>query len=55
MATEIKRAAYNRLKGKIQGFVVGLGGRDVTKEMIEQIVFDIKKEKDNKMHFIGCN
>jgi pyruvate ferredoxin oxidoreductase alpha subunit len=55
LATEIKRAAYNRCKGKIQSFVVGLGGRDVTKEMIEQIVFDIKKDKTSQMHFIGCN
>ncbi|MDD5341387.1 MAG: pyruvate ferredoxin oxidoreductase [Patescibacteria group bacterium] len=55
LATEIKRAAYNRLKGKIQSFVVGLGGRDVTKEMIEQIAFDIKKDKGNEMHFVGCS
>ena len=55
LATEIKRAAYNQGKGKIQSFVVGLGGRDVTKEMIEQIVFDIKKDKTSKIHFIGCN
>ncbi|MBN1325607.1 pyruvate ferredoxin oxidoreductase [Candidatus Falkowbacteria bacterium] len=54
LATEIKRAAYNQTKAKIQSFIVGLGGRDVTKEMIEQIIFDIKKDKTNKMHFISC-
>ncbi len=55
LATEIKRAAYNRLKVKIQSFVVGLGGHDVTKEMIEQIVFDIKKDKTSGIHFVGCS
>jgi pyruvate ferredoxin oxidoreductase alpha subunit len=55
LAAEVKRAAYNRCKGKIQSFIVGLGGRDVTKEMIEQIIFDIKKDKGSKTHFVGCS
>lgn len=52
LASDIKRAAYNNLKSKIQSFIVGLGGRDVSKKMIKDIVLKVKS-KDNKTLFIG--
>ena len=52
LALEIKAAAQNKTKAKIQNFVVGLGGRDVTKEMIKKIIVEVKK-KDDKIKFIG--
>jgi len=52
LASEVKRAGYNKLRSKIQGFAVGLGGRDVSKEMIADIVNKVKG-KENKVQFIG--
>ncbi|MFC1678191.1 pyruvate ferredoxin oxidoreductase [Patescibacteria group bacterium] len=52
MALEVAATSKNRLKAKIQSFVVGLGGRDITRDMIKKIV-DQVKEKDDKMKFIG--
>ncbi len=52
LATDIKRGAYNKLNSKIQNFIVGLGGRDVSKEMIKKIITEVKF-KDNKVKFIG--
>lgn len=52
LAADVKTAAYGKLKAKIQSFVVGLGGRDVTKEMIKKIIKEVKKS-DNKVRFIG--
>jgi len=52
LAADLKRASYNKLKSKIQSFVVGLGGRDVSKKMIEKIITQVKA-KDNKTQFIG--
>jgi len=52
LATEIKAASFGKLKGKIQSFVVGLGGRDVTYEMIDNIISLVKK-KDNEIKFVG--
>jgi pyruvate ferredoxin oxidoreductase alpha subunit len=52
LAGEIKRAGYGNLKAKIQSFVVGLGGRDVTREMIKKIIQQIKA-KDKSLKFIG--
>jgi pyruvate ferredoxin oxidoreductase alpha subunit len=61
LASEIKRAVYNKLsakggsasggKTKIQSFIVGLGGRDVSQKMIEQIIKDVTG-KENKIKFI---
>ncbi len=47
LATEIKRALYGG-KTKVQSVVTGLGGRDITKEMIKQTI----KEKTNNFKFI---
>lgn len=52
LATELKRSAYNNLKSKIQSFIVGLGGRDVSQKMIEKIITQVKL-KDNSTKFIG--
>lgn len=52
LATEIKAACLGKTRGKIQSFVVGLGGRDVTKEMIKKII-KTAQTKDEKMRFIG--
>lgn len=42
LATEVKSAVGNKLKVKIQSFVVGLGGRDITKKMVKDIAKKIK-------------
>lgn len=52
LAGEIKRAACGKLKAKIQSFIIGLGGRDTTKEMIKKIIKETAK-KDVKMKFVG--
>ena len=52
LATDIKRAVYNKLNSKIQSFIVGLGGRDVSKKMIVDIVNNVKS-KESKVQFIG--
>ena len=52
LAAEIKSAAYNKIKTKIQSFIIGLGGRDVTADTLKEIIKLVKK-KDNKAKFIG--
>ena len=42
LATEIKAAVGNKLKAKIQSFVVGLGGRDITKKIVKDIAKKVK-------------
>ena len=51
LATEMKRALYNEKKN-ISSFVVGLGGRDITKEMIKKIAVQAKN-KNSKTVFVG--
>lgn len=51
LAGEIKRAAYGKLQAKIQSFIIGLGGRDVTREMIKDITKNATK-KDAGMKFV---
>jgi pyruvate ferredoxin oxidoreductase alpha subunit len=51
LAGEIKRAAYGKLKNKIQSFVVGLGGRDVTRDMIKKIIQQTQ-EKNADIKFV---
>lgn len=53
LASDIKRVAYSRLKSKIQSYIVGLGGRDVTGKMIAKIVDLAKKEKGCVCKFIN--
>ena len=52
LTLEVKAAVQNKTVAKIQNFVVGLGGRDVTKDMIKKIVVEVKK-KNSKAEFIG--
>jgi pyruvate ferredoxin oxidoreductase alpha subunit len=42
LATEVKAAVGNKLKAKLQSFVVGLGGRDITKKMVKDIAKQVK-------------
>lgn len=37
-ASEIKDSCYGKIKARIQGFVVGLGGRDVTPAIVKKII-----------------
>jgi len=59
LALEIKNAAqgktgpFDKLKTtKIQSFIVGLGGRDITQDMIKNIITDVKKNGD-EVRFVG--
>ncbi len=52
LASDIKRACYGKIKVPIKSFIVGLGGRDVTKKMIEKIIKEVK-DKKNGLHFVG--
>ncbi len=52
LASDIKTVLQGKSKAKIQSFIVGLGGRDITKDMIRKIIIDIKRGKDD-MKFIG--
>lgn len=51
LATEIKRAMYGQ-QNKIISYVLGLGGRDITKEMIKVVVGGVEKEKESVV-FVG--
>ncbi len=52
LATDVKAATKNKTIAKIQSFIVGLGGRDVTKKMITKIIYDVKKKSDD-LKFVG--
>jgi len=52
LGLDLKASMQGKIKGKIQNFIVGLGGRDITKNMIHKIIADIKKAGD-KTKFIG--
>ncbi|MEK7557995.1 MAG: pyruvate ferredoxin oxidoreductase [Patescibacteria group bacterium] len=52
LASDIKAICQNKIKTKIQSFIVGLGGRDITSKMIIKIIKEIKKSND-KVKFIG--
>jgi len=52
LASDLKRACYDKVKAQIKSFVVGLGGRDVTEKMIHDIV-ELAKGKNNRTKFIG--
>ena len=49
LATDIKNACCKSIKGKIQSFIVGLGGKDITGETIAKCVNELKKADK------GCN
>ena len=52
LTLDIKSAAQNKTNSKIQCFVVGLGGRDITGKTIASIIADVKKTGDN-IKFVG--
>ncbi len=52
LGLDLKAAAKNKIKTKIQNFIVGLGGRDITKNMIHKIIADVKKTGDGTK-FVG--
>ncbi len=52
LASDIKAAAQGKIKTKIQSLIVGLGGRDITGEMIKKIIKQAHKNISGAM-FIG--
>jgi pyruvate ferredoxin oxidoreductase alpha subunit len=52
LAIDIKALAKNQVLTKIQGFTVGLGGRDITKAMIKKIIRQVRR-KDDAHRFVG--
>lgn len=52
LTLDVKAAAKNHSMAKIQGFTVGLGGRDITAKMIKNIITEVKKNNDD-LKFIG--
>jgi len=52
LASDIKSASQGKIKAKIQNFIVGLGGRDVTAKMIKEIINKVKNSND-EAQFIG--
>ncbi|MCK5211752.1 pyruvate ferredoxin oxidoreductase [Candidatus Parcubacteria bacterium] len=52
LTLDVKAALKNKAKTKVQGFIVGLGGRDITKKLITRIVKEVERKGDQMM-FIG--
>ncbi len=52
LTLDVKSAIKNKALTKIQGFVVGLGGRDITGNMIKKVIKTVR-QKDDKLKFIG--
>ncbi len=52
LAADIKSGAYGKIKTKIVSFVLGLGGRDITKMMIGKVIKEVKTV-DDKVKFVG--
>jgi len=51
LATEVKAALAGHSKAKVQSFIVGLGGRDVTRANVRNIYKIVRQSKDN-LNFI---
>ena len=51
IATEIKSVSHKNIKAKVQSFILGLGGRDITKDMIASIYKKVQLS-GNKITFI---
>lgn len=45
LALDVKSAACGKTKAKLQSFVVGLGGRDITQDTIKNIVKEVAKKE----------
>ena len=52
LSGEIRRSFYGQSKAKIVGAIMGLGGRDITKEMIKQTIVTAKKTNEQTI-FVG--
>ncbi|MFH1233491.1 MAG: pyruvate ferredoxin oxidoreductase [Patescibacteria group bacterium] len=52
LASDVKAVCQGKIKAKIQSFIVGLGGRDITCTMIKKIIIEARK-KNNRTKFIG--
>lgn len=52
LASEIKAIAQGKTKANISSFIVGLGGRDITREMIKKII-KLANKKNNQAIFVG--
>lgn len=52
LAIDMKAATHGQVKAKIQSFIVGLGGRDITKAIIKKAISEVQK-KDGRVQFIG--
>ncbi|MDP3901421.1 MAG: pyruvate ferredoxin oxidoreductase, partial [bacterium] len=52
LASDIKAMAQGKTNANIRSFIVGLGGRDITKEMIKKIIKLANKKSDETI-FIG--
>lgn len=53
LALDIKSAVQGKIKGKVKSYVVGLGGRDIRKKMIENIIIDVQKKNEEDCVFVG--
>jgi pyruvate ferredoxin oxidoreductase alpha subunit len=42
LASDVKSITQNQAKAKIGSYIVGLGGKDITKDMIKKIITDVK-------------
>jgi len=51
IAIEIKAVSHKNIKAKVQSFILGLGGRDITKDMIAGIYKKVQSS-GNKVTFI---
>jgi pyruvate ferredoxin oxidoreductase alpha subunit len=49
---EVKAAMQNKISASVKNFIVGLGGRDITKKMIKNII-NLATEKGDEVQFIG--
>ncbi|MFA5360209.1 MAG: pyruvate ferredoxin oxidoreductase [Patescibacteria group bacterium] len=52
LASEIKAITQGKTNANISSFVVGLGGRDITKEIIKKII-KLASKKSDKAQFVG--
>jgi pyruvate ferredoxin oxidoreductase alpha subunit len=53
LASDIKAIAQGKCNSNIHSFVVGLGGRDITKVMIKKIISLAKNKASSKAVFVG--
>jgi len=52
LASDIKAMAQGKISANISSFIAGLGGRDITTEMIKKII-KLANKKSDKAQFIG--